>query len=202
MQLDFSAIRGDTALDMAAEAHIKPTEQALAIKRGNTQEEEKELDLSQFRAITEAPRKQEQAAGLAIFYQREQQELDRAREVYKSYQNNIRAAGNLRADILKGLRAGEAAEGLLLKACKTISLMTGDTVFNKQAEQDLIAIYGEGLGAEKPLEYKLNQVQKRLKNMQQAIERGLEPDDKRRVKAAIAAHEAEVKRIQSLLDRQ
>lgn len=202
MQLDFSAIRGDTALDMAAEAHIKPTEQSLAIKRGNTKGEEKELDLSQFRAITEAPRKQEQAAGLAIFYQREQQELDRAREVYKSYQNNIRAAGNLRADILNGLRAGEAAEGLLLKACKTISLMTGDTVFNKQAEQDLIAIYGEGLGAEKPLEYKLNQVQKRLKNMQQAIERGLEPDDKRRVKAAIAAHEAEEKRIQSLLDRQ
>lgn len=202
MQLDFSAIRGDTALDMAAEAHIKPTEQSLAIKRGDTQEEEMELDLSQFMAITEAPRKQEQAAGLAIFYQREQQELDRAREVYKSYQNNIRAAGNLRADILKGLRAGEAAEGLLLKACKTISLMTGDTVFNKQAEQDLIAIYGEGLGAEKPLEYKLNQVQKRLKNMQQAIERGLEPDDKRRVKAAIAAHEAEVKRIQSLLGRQ
>lgn len=202
MQLDFSAIRGDTALDMAAEAHIKPTEQSLAIKRGNTKGEEKELDLSQFRAITEAPRKQEQAAGLAIFYQREQQELDRAREVYKSYQNNIRAAGNLRADILKGLSAGEAAEGLLLKACKTISLMTGDAVFNKQAEQDLIAIYGEGLGAEKPLEYKLNQVQKRLKNMQQAIERGLEPDDKRRVKAAIAAHEAEEKRIQSLLDRQ
>lgn len=202
MQLDFSAIRGDTALDMAAEAHIKPTEQALAIKRGNTKGEEKELDLSQFRAITEAPRKQEQAAGLAIFYQREQQELDRAREVYKSYQNNIRAAGSLRADILKGLRAGEEAEGLLLKACKTISLMTGDTVFNKQAERDLIAIYGEGLGAEKPLEYKLNQVQKRLKNMQQAIERGLEPDDKRRVKAAIAAHEAEEKRIQSLLDRQ
>lgn len=202
MQLDFSAIRGDTALDMAAEAHIKPTEQSLAIKRGNTQEEEKELDLSQFRAITEAPRKQEQAAGLAIFYQREQQELDRAREVYKSYQNNIRAAGNLRADILKGLRAGEAAEGLLLKACKIISLMTGDTVFNKQAEQDLIAIYGEGLGAEKPLEYKLDQVQKRLKNMQQAIERGLEPDDKRRVEAAIAAHKTEANRIQSLLDRQ
>lgn len=202
MQLDFSAIRGDTALDMAAEAHIKPTEQSLAIKRGNTKGEEKELDLSQFRAITEAPRKQEQAAGLAIFYQREQQELDRAREVYKSYQNNIRAAGKLRADILKGLRAGEAAEDLLLKACKTISLMTGDTVFNKQAEQDLISIYGEGLGAEKPLEYKLNQVQKRLKIMQQAIERGLEPDDKRRVKAAIAAHEAEEKRIQSLLDRQ
>ena len=202
MQLDFSAIRGNTALDIAAEAHIEPIEQPLAIKQGNTQEEEIELDLSQFRAITEAPRKQEQAAGLAIFYQREQQELDRAREVYKSYQNNIRAAGNLRADILKELRAGEAAEGLLLKACNIISLMTGDTVFNKQAEQDLIAIYGEGLGVEKPLEYKLEQVQKRLNNMQQAIERGLEPDDKRRVEAAITAHKAEVNRIQSLLDRQ
>ena len=202
MQIDFSAIRGNTALDMAAKAHIKPIEQPLAIKQGNTQEEEIKLDLSQFRAITEAPRKQEQAAGLAFFYQREQQELDRTREVYKSYQNNIRAAGNLRADILKGLRAGEAAEVLLLKACNIISLMTGDTVFNKQAEQNLIAIYGEGLWAEKPLEYKLEQVQKRLNNMQQAIERGLEPDDKRRVEAAIAAHKAEANRIQSLLDRQ
>lgn len=76
MQLDFSAIRGNTALDMAAEAHIKPIEQPLAIKQGNTQEEEIELDLSQFRAITEAPRKQEQAAGLSIFYHREQQEVD------------------------------------------------------------------------------------------------------------------------------
>ena len=60
----------------------------------------------------------------------------------------------------------------------------------------------EGLGAEKPLEYKLEQVQKRLNNMQQAVERGLEPDDKRRVEAAIAAHKAETNRIQSLLDRQ
>lgn len=38
--------------------------------------------------------------------------------------------------------------------------------------------------------------------MQQAVERGLEPDDKRRVEAAIAAHKAETNRIQSLLDRQ
>ena len=165
MQLDFSAIRGNT------------------------------------RAITEAPRKQEQAEGLSIFYQREQQELDRAREVYKSYQNNIRAAGNLRADILKGLRAGEAAEVLLLKACNIISLMTGDTLFTKQAEQDLIAIYGDGLGEEKPLEYKLEQVQKRINNMQKAIERGLGPDDKMRVEAAIAAHKTEANRIQSLLEK-
>lgn len=35
MQLDFSAIIGNTALDMAAEAHIKPIEQPLAIKQGN-----------------------------------------------------------------------------------------------------------------------------------------------------------------------
>lgn len=201
MQLDFSAIRGNTALDMAAEAHIKPIEQPFNNMQGNTQEEEIELDLSQLRAITEAPKRQEQAAGLTIFYQREQQELDRAREVYRNYQSNIRAAGNLRADILKGLRAGEPAEGLLLKACNIISLMTGDTVFNTQAEQDLIAIYGEGIGAEKPLEYKLEQVQKRLNNMQQAIKRGLEPDDKRRVEAAIAAHKAEVNRIKELLNR-
>lgn len=202
MQLDFSAIRGNTALDMPLEAHISPIQSFKESKQGNTQEQEIELDISQIMAIAAAPKREEQAAGLAITYQREQQELDRAREVYKSYQNNIKAAGNLRADILKGLRAGEEAEGLLLKACNIISLMTGDTVFYKQAEADLIAIYGEGIGAEKPLRYKLEQVQKRLYNMQQALEREIEEDSKRRIQKAIEAHRAEEKRIQELLDRQ
>ena len=40
------------------------------------------------------------------------------------------------------------------------------------------------------------------KNRATAIERGLEPDDKRRVEAAIEAHKTETNRIQSLLDRQ
>ena len=201
MQLDFTAILGNTALDMPLESPTSPFKEVLSGTQGNTQAEEIELDLSQIKAITEAPRKQEQAAGLAIFYQREQQELDRAREVYKSYQENIKAAGNLRADILKGLQAGEEAEGLLLKACNIISLMTGDKVFYTQAEQDLIAIYGEGIGAEKPLRYKLQQIEERLSNMQQALDRELEQDSKRRIQRAIEAHKAEANRIKGQLEK-
>ena len=185
MQLDFSAIRGDTALDMAAEAHIKPTEQSLAIKRGNTKGEEKELDLSRFRAITEAPRKQEQAAGLAIFYQREQQELDRAREVYKSYQNNIRAAGSCRSDILKGIKRGEEPLALLLKAVECISLMTGDTAIYAQGKADLQTIYGWGLGYTAPLQTQLQEATDRLYRLESAK---VEPLEEPRLQGAIRAH--------------
>lgn len=202
MQLDFTAILGSTVLDMPLESSTSHFKEALSGTQGKYLAKGIELDLSQIKAITEAPRKQEQAANLAIFYQREQQELDRAREVYTNYQENIRAAANLRADILKGLQAGEAAEGLLLKACNIISLMTGDKFFYSQSEADLLAIYGEGMGAEQPLRYKLEQVQERLKNMQQALTRELEPDNRRRIERAITAHKAEADRLQSLIKKQ
>lgn len=200
MQLDFTAIRGNLAIaPEATESRLEPLKDD---KQRSAQEQEIELNLSQLRAITGASNKSEQAAVLATQYQREQQELDRAREVYKEHQNSIKAAGQLRADILKGLQAGEAAEGLLLKACKIISLMTGDKLFYPQSEADLLAIYGEGIGAEQPLRYKLEQVQERLNNMQQALTRELEPDDRRRIERAIKAHKEEANRLQSLIEKQ
>lgn len=66
-------------------------------------------------------------------------ERDRARAVYKQYQENITKSGEVRTEIIKGAMAGEPAEVLLLKASKVISLLTGDSVFYKEMGR----IYGK-----------------------------------------------------------
>lgn len=58
-------------------------------------------------------------------YQRQVQELHRAREVYAEYQNAIRTAGTLTAEIEKAQSVYEIAE----KACKVIGLLIGDNGF-------------------------------------------------------------------------
>lgn len=70
--------------------------------------------------------------------------LDRNREIqekslemYGEYQKNIKLSERIRAKILKGIKAGEDKETLLLEAIKCISLMTSDKVFYIQAEKDL-----------------------------------------------------------------
>lgn len=110
MNLDFTAISGNLAIDTAA-------------------------DLTTDKRASD--RKQEQAAGLTISYQREQHSLNRARDILKEYQQNIKASELTRAAIIKGIQAGEPIEGLLLKACSVISLMTGDTAFTEQVKKDL-----------------------------------------------------------------
>lgn len=111
-------------------------------------------------------------------------------ERYKDYQKNIREAGTLQTELTKGVRAGEPAYTLLLKAIKAISLMTGNKLFYSQIYKDLKAIYGEGLKEQIPLEWELDEVRERLANMREAIERETtEPDSKDRIKKAIEAHE-------------
>ncbi|MGN0648463.1 MAG: hypothetical protein ACI4J3_07530 [Oscillospiraceae bacterium] len=58
-------------------------------------------------------------------YQRQVQEIYRARDVYAEYQNAIRAVGTLTAEIEKAQSVYEIAK----KACKAIGLLTGDSSF-------------------------------------------------------------------------
>jgi hypothetical protein len=133
--------------------------------------------------------------------------LDRAKEdhqhtleMYKEYQNNIRLSGGLQTELTKGAREGEPAYNLLLKAVKVISLMTGNKLFYTQIYKDIVAIYGEGLKEQIPIEWELDEVRKRLANLREALERdSIEPDSKERIKKAIEAHEAKEKELLKLL---
>ena len=69
-------------------------------------------------------------------------EREALNKAYQEQQENIRRAGSLRAEISKGVRAGQDPGELLLKALECISLMTGDRVFYEQNRQDLVNLFG------------------------------------------------------------
>ena len=202
MELNFQAILGSSALDMepqlenSSRAAEKPIQPPFGVVQGNTHTAPAKLDTGQIKAPTGA----EQAPLLSTQYQREQMELDRARDVYKAYQDNIKAAGNMRANILKGVAAGEPAEILLLQACRIISAMTGDRLFSEQVEKDLIAVYGYGQQAAGALQMELEQVQSRLHNMQQALQMETDPDSRQRIEKAIKAHITKENSLQALIE--
>lgn len=73
---------------------------------------------------------------------REKQERENHRQMFSSYQDNIKRAGTLRSEITKGIQAGAEPLDILLKAVECISLMTGDTVIYSQCQKDIQAVYG------------------------------------------------------------
>lgn len=73
---------------------------------------------------------------------KEIQERAQLREIYRQQQENIRRAGKLRTEILKGIQAKEEPLALLLKAVECISFMTGDTVIYQQCQKDIAKTYG------------------------------------------------------------
>jgi hypothetical protein len=136
------------------------------------------------------------ATGLQWEADRRKQEIERNLEVYGTYQNNIKASGQLQAEILKGTRNGESVYSLFLKAAKAISLMTSNSTFYSQLEADITAIYGAGLLEAIPLEMELTGLQERLQRLREAETR--EPQ-KANIQAAIKAHEQRAEQLQTLI---
>lgn len=132
---------------------------------------------------------------------REQEDHTRLREAYGEYQKNIRLSGSLRTEILKGARAGESTQLLLLKAVECISCMTGDKLFYEQVRKDLKLIYGEVFLEEIPLEWELEEVQERLQKLNEALKMDMDTDARQRVQSAIRSHEERVARLTELLSR-
>lgn len=114
---------------------------------------------------------------------------------YREQQENIREAGQLRAEINKSIQAGEPIYGILLKAIECISLMTGDKLFYDANKENLQTIYGT-LGEPEVLETERQEVQQRLNNLKAAYEREEAPGAKRRIRNAIKAHEDKLNKLQ------
>lgn len=190
--MDFSFIRGN----LAEQPPEQPTEQLLGSKPIEVSLELK----SRLQGLTEAREGQEQAPQLKRLYTTEQADHIRSLNMYKDYQNNIKAAGQLRTEILKGTRAAEDSLSLLLKACKCISCMTGDKLFYEQIEADVVSIYGLGLGEPEPIRKELEEVRIRLGKLQEAAERETHTDSKARIAAAIKSHKQREAYLQGLLE--
>lgn len=118
-------------------------------------------------------------------------EREQVREDHRIYQENIRKAGDLRSDILKGLKIGEAPLALLLKAMECISKMTGDQHIYTQSKADIIAVYGYGLDQVAPLHITLEEVKGRHRKLTrpELLEEEIPPETRKRLQGAIRAHE-------------
>ena len=134
--------------------------------------------------------------------QQDREAAERAREVYRTYQDNIKLSGELQTAILKGLKSGADITDLFLKACKAISLMTSNGVFYTQTEADLKAIYGIGLKQPGAIQRELAEVRQRL-TMLTRPELQQEPEDsRRRINRAIEAHQEREKQLIGMLERE
>lgn len=164
-----------------------------------------------FTALNNIPAKKDFTApsGQAVHshrLDREKEERARLREMYSTYQENIRRSGGCRSDILKGMKRGEAPLALLLKALECISLMTGDTVILEQGKADITAIYGWGLGEVAPLQTQLEEARTRLARLT-----GREPREdlppagyrnaEQRIQAAIREHETLIESLERAIAR-
>ena len=69
------------------------------------------------------------------------QERAKLREAYSFFAKNKRQAGELRSDILQGIKRREDPLDLLLKAVECISLMTGDRALYSQCKADISNAY-------------------------------------------------------------
>ena len=143
----------------------------------------------------------EQAKQLFLQATREQEDHRRSLEVYRTYQENIKTSSALQTQILKGLKAGEDVYSLFLKAAKAISLMTSNSIFYSQAEEDLIAIYGIGLQEKPPLQMELDEVQERLQKLREAEKREQASDSKKRIQRAIQAHENKATELRGMIEK-
>lgn len=193
MDLDFSK------LDKLGFLDFEDTGEATGTAPDDTKTEQGDAPTLDFKALETASTAPE-GQGLAfIKLTREQEDRARLQEAYKGYQSNIRNAGELRTQILKGVKAGEDPVALFLKACECISSMTGEKLFSEQVERDLKAIYGEVFLEPIPLEWELEEVRDRLEKLQKALQGKTEPEDRYRIEEAIEAHRKRAGKLEELL---
>lgn len=155
------------------------------------------LDFTAINGIPQQGEKEERTdpAENAYRLDGEKRERENARQMYATYQQNIKRSGTLRDDITKGLKAGEDPLNLLLKAVECISLMTGESVILAQCKEDLLAVYGWGMGEHAPLEAELGEARKRLAMLTRP-ELLEDPQNSQRIQTAIQAHRDLIERLE------
>ena len=119
---------------------------------------------------------------------RRQQERERYLAGIADYQDNIKRAGSLRAEVLKGIQAGEDATAVLLKACDVIAKMTGDETYYRTAEANILTVYGTGERDKATLKRELQKARDRIKRIQERAEHEADIHAKRRLQSAIEYH--------------
>ena len=121
--------------------------------------------------------------------------------IFKEYQENTKATGILRTDILKGIAAGENIYKLFLLAAEAIARTTNEPGFYSMVEKNLLAVYGEGLAEPGAVEVELTQVQGRLTKLMAAEAQADNEDAAQRIRKAIEAHKAKAAELERIMKK-
>lgn len=201
MSLDFSGLNNISRNMLLKEFPDMPVDAPESPKTGNNEIDSIEIPLDALNGLKNE--NIEPVDGIALIKLRRQQEDHKQiQEAYKAYQDNIKRSGDLRAEILRGIKSGESTPTLLLKAVECISNMTGDKLFYTQAEKDIKAIYGEAFLSGESLELELLEVEERLSMLKKADKReDIDEGDKERITIAIKSHEKRQETIKALIER-
>ena len=135
---------------------------------------------------------QEGTEGTARRYlslEREREQREAIAATYRRQQEATKETERLRAELLKGIKAGEDHTRLLLLALECVAKATGDSVIFTQAAQDIETIHGKALGHPGALAVELEDLEGRLERLQKAANEWPDGEERRRIKAAIREHE-------------
>ena len=118
-------------------------------------------------------------------------------DIYTTYMDNMNASRQLQIEILKGITAGENIYLLFLKAARAITAMTGNSSFYNQVENDIHAIYGQGLKEKPLLKAELQETKDRLQKLMEAARGDNNTHNTKRIAKAIKAHESRIAKLES-----
>lgn len=126
-----------------------------------------------------------------------QKQLEDSARVLKEYQKSKRLTTELVAEINKGVQQGIDIYDLFLKAVEALALATNDKELHKRTRDNLKTIYGLGLKEPRAVELEIEDTQKRLERLLQALNNADSVEDKERLKKAVTAHQKRLETLQA-----
>lgn len=188
MKLDFSGLMNTKNNDVQAD--LRKDKEAAYINTNEKQEKPLEGNTG--------------AKKLINAYRAEEADSRRAAAIYKTYQDNIKRAGTLRTEIIKGVQRGESKTSLFLKAVEVIGLMTNDNVFVQQVKDDVRAVWGHGYGDADTIRMEVEEMKETIERLNASISREEADGDRdtlQRLKNAAQRHSERLDELERILQR-
>lgn len=188
MKLDFSGLMNTKNNDVQAD--LRKDKEAAYINTNEKQEKPLEGNTG--------------AKKLINAYRAEEADSRRAAAIYKTYQDNIKRAGTLRTEIIKGVQRGESKTSLFLKAVEVIGLMTNDNVFVQQVKDDVRAVWGHGYGDADTIRMEVEEMKETIERLNASISREEadgDMDTLQRLKNAVQRHSERLGELERILQR-
>jgi hypothetical protein len=165
-------------------------------QEGAQQAEGKEKSIEAPKALKKARRRPTEPQERVLTLEEGARQQQAARDALKEYQKNIQLSEAIVDEITQEVKQGKDIYTLFLKAVYAIGCMTGNELLYQAIQEDVRAVYGEGLYKKAPLEEKLQDVTRQKERLEAASrEAGLQEADRQRIIKALEAKDKEIKRL-------